>query len=106
MLQSHTYTMCCGSLNAALLCSHLAEQRSKASAELARASHARQSQAGASDGSGTQHRQPSPIAQRRMASAAVQGLQGTFFQHGSFLELVSLCRSRPRSQQQSQNPRL
>ena len=43
----------------------------------------------ASDGSGTQQRQPSPNTRRRMASAAVQGLRGTFFQHGSFLELVS-----------------
>ncbi|CAK0784799.1 hypothetical protein CVIRNUC_008003 [Coccomyxa viridis] len=67
--------------------SHLAEQRSQASAELARASHARQSHAVASDGSGAQQRQASPNTRRRMASAAVQGLRGTFFQHGSFLEL-------------------
>ena len=74
-----------------MLCSHLAEQRSKATAELARASHSRQAHAPGCQSSGRDERHPSPQSVRRAAAAAVQGLRGTFFQHGSFLDLVSTC---------------
>ena len=71
-----------------MLCSHLAEQRSKASAELARASHTRQAPAEFTHSSDGERRHLSPQTLRKAASTAVQGLRGTFFQHGSFLDLV------------------
>lgn len=73
-----------------MLCSHLADQRSKASAELARASHTRQAPAESSHSSDGKKRHPSPQTLRKTASTAVQGLRGTYFQHGSFLDLVKL----------------
>ena len=78
-----------------VLCSHLAEQRSKATADLARASHTRQAPAPGSASSSEDKRTPSPNSIRKAASTAVQGLRGSFFRHGSFLDLVSPSRSCP-----------
>lgn len=72
-----------------MLCSHLAEQRSKATVDLARASHTRQAPPQGSASSSEGKRTPSPNSIRKAASTAVQGLRGTFFRHGSFLDLVS-----------------
>ena len=77
----------------AVLCSHLAEQRSKATADLARASHTRQAPPQGSASSSEGKRTASPNSIRKAAATAVQGLRGCFFRHGSFLDLVSPCRN-------------
>jgi hypothetical protein len=77
-----------------VLCSHLAQQHAQATAELARVSHSRphlQVGVASAGADATGEGQALPQVLRKAASTAVQGLRGTFFRHGSFLELVCRC---------------
>ncbi len=74
-------------------CRSLREEHTRATAELARLSHTRRHVLSAAPDA--ESAQTSQNAERKAASAALQGLIGTRFQQGNFLELVSLAASPP-----------